>query len=109
MLKALTEHIPTYKQYQYLRPDHKEAEMAQATVNKEMDMLSAVASVTVTKQGDVKFRVIPKEEVLLETEVVFTIRNWISFITVARPKILRAISEKKKMQNFYTMEIVKWQ
>ena len=52
--------------------------------------------------------VIPKEEVLLETEVVFSRRNWISFITVARPKILKAISEKK-MQNFYTMEIVKWQ
>ena len=31
--------------------------MAQATVNKEMDIkkLSEVASVTVTKQGDVKF------------------------------------------------------
>ena len=40
LLKALTEHIPTYKQYQYLRPDHKEAEMAQATVNKEMDIKS---------------------------------------------------------------------
>ena len=103
LLKALTEHIPTYKQYQYLRPDHKEAEMAQATVNKEMDIkkLSEVASVTVTKQGDVKFMVIPKEEVLLETEVVFTRRNWISFITVARPKILKAISEKKDAKFLY--------
>ena len=65
LLKALTEHIPMYKQYQYLKPDHKEAEIAQATVNKEMDIkkLSEVSSVTVTKQGDVKFMVIPKEEV----------------------------------------------
>ena len=78
LLKASTEQIPTYKQYKYLRPDPTEAEMAQATVNKEMDIkkLSEVASVTVTKQGDVKFMVIPKEEVLLETEVVFTRRNY---------------------------------
>ena len=64
-----------------MRPDPIEAEMAQAIVNKEMDIkkLFEVASVTVTKQGDVKFMVIPKEEVLLETEVVFTRRNWISF------------------------------
>ena len=56
LLKASTEQIPTYKQYKYLRPDPTEAEMAQATVNKEMDIkkLSEVASVTVTKQGDVK-------------------------------------------------------
>ena len=40
--------------------------------------------------------VIPKEEVLLETEVVFTRRNWISFVTVGRPKILQAICDKKK-------------
>ena len=103
LLKASTENIPTYKQYQYLRPDPKEAEMAQATVNKEMDIkkLSEVASVTVTKQGDVKFMVIPKEEVLLETEVVFTRRNWISFVTVGRPKILQAICEKKDAKFLY--------
>ena len=54
-----------------MRPDPSEAEMAQATVNKEMDnkKLSEVASVTVTKQGDVKFMVIPKEEVLLELKL----------------------------------------
>ena len=93
LLKASTEQIPTYKQYTYLKPDPTEAEMAQAIVNKEMDIkkLSEVASVTVTKQGDVKFMVIPKEEVLLETEVVFTRRNWIKFVTVGRPKILQAI------------------
>ena len=51
----------TYTQYKYLRPDPIEAEIAQDTVNKEMDIkkLSEVASVTVTKQGDVKFMVIP--------------------------------------------------
>ena len=38
LLKASTEEIPTYKQYKYLRPDPMEAEMAQATVNKEMDI-----------------------------------------------------------------------
>ena len=61
MLKASTEQIPTYKQYKYLRPDLIETERAQATVNKEMDIkkLSEVASVTVMKQGDVKFMVIP--------------------------------------------------
>ena len=77
LLKASTEQIPIYKQYKYLRPDPIEAEMAQATINKEMDIkkLSEVASVAVTKQGDVKFMDIPKEEVLLETEVVFTRRN----------------------------------
>ena len=91
LLKASTEQIPTYKQYNYLRPDPTEAEMAQATVNKEMDIkkLSEVASVTVTKQGDVKFMVIPKEEVLLETEVVFTRRNWI------RPKFYKLYMIKK--------------
>ena len=85
-----------------MRPDPTEVEMAQATVNKEMDIkkLSEVASVTVTKQGDVKFMVIPKEEVLLETEVVFTRRNWISFVTVGRPKILQAIHDKKDV-NFF--------
>ena len=103
LLKASTEQIPTYKQYKYLRPDPTEAEMAQATVNKEMDIkkLSEVASVTVTKQGDVKFMVIPKEEVLLETEVVFTRRNWISFVTVGRPKILQAIHDKKDVKFLY--------
>ena len=76
--------------------------MAQATINKEMDInkLSEVASVTVTEQGDVKFMVIPKEEVLLETEVVFTRRNWISFVTVGRPKILQAICDKKRCKIF---------
>ena len=95
--EASTEQIPTYKQYKYLRPDPTEAKMAQATVNKEMDIkkLSEVASVTVTKQGHVKFMVIPKEEILLETEVIFTRRNWISFVTVGRPKILQAIRDKK--------------
>ena len=103
LLKASTEQIPTYKQYKYLRPDPTEAEMAQATVNKEMDIkkLSEVASVTVTKQGDSKFMVIPKEEVLLETEVVFTRRNWISFVTVGRPKILQAIHDKKDVKFLY--------
>ena len=102
MLKASTEQIPTYKQYKYLRPDSIEAEMAQATVNK-MDIikLSEVSSVTVTKQGDVKFMVIPKEEVLLETEVVFTRRHWISWITVGRPKILQAIHDKKDVKFLY--------
>ena len=85
-----------------MRPNPTEAEMAQATVNKEMDIkkLSEVASVTVTKQGDVKFMVIPKE-VLLETEVVFTRRNWISFVTVGRPKILQAIRGKKDVKLLY--------
>ena len=103
LLKASTEQIPTYKQYKYLRPDPTEAEMAQATVNKEMDIknLSEVASVTVTKQGDVMFMVIPKEEVLLETEVVITRRNWISFVTVGRPKILQAICDKKDVKFLY--------
>ena len=102
LLKASTEKIPTYKQYKYLRPDPIEAEMAEATVNKEMDIkkLSKVASVTVTKQGDVKFMVIPKEEVLLETEVVFTRRHWISLVTVDRPKTLQAICDKKKCKIF---------
>ena len=97
LLKASTEQIPTYKQYKYLRPDPTEAEMAQATVNKEIDIkkLSEVASVTVTKQGDVKFMV------LLETEVVFTRRNWISFVTVGRPKILQAICDKKDVKFLY--------
>ena len=64
--------IPTYKQYKYFRPYPIEAEMVQATVNKEMDIekLSEVASVTVTKRGDVKFMVIPKEEALLETDIL---------------------------------------
>ena len=103
LLKASTEQIRTYKQYKYLRPDPTEAKMAQATVNKEMDIkkLSEVASVTVTKQGDVKFMVIPKEEVLLETEVVFTRRNWIRFVTVGRPKILQAICDKKDVKFLY--------
>ena len=71
LLKASTEQIPIYKQYKYLRPDPIEAEIAQATINKEMDIkkLSEVASVTVTKQGDVKFMVIPKEEVILEMKL----------------------------------------
>ena len=45
LLKASTEQIP-----KYLRLDPTEAEMAQARVNKEMDIkkLSEVASVTVT-------------------------------------------------------------
>ena len=95
MLKASTEQIATYKQYKYLRPDPIEAEMAQATVNKEMDIkkLSEVASITVTM-------VIPKEEVLLETEVVFTRRHWISWVTVGRPKILQAIHDKKDVKVF---------
>ena len=38
LLKASTEQISTYKQYKCLRPDPTEAEMAQATVNEEMDI-----------------------------------------------------------------------
>ena len=103
LLKASTEQIPTYKQYKYLRPNPIETEMAQATVNKEMDIekLSKAASVTATKQGDVKFMVIPKEEVLPETEVVFTRRHWISLVPVGRPKILQAIHEKKDVKFLY--------
>ena len=103
LLEASTEQIPTYKQYKYLRLDPTEAEMSQATVNKEVDIkkLSEVASVTVTKQGDVKFMVVPKEEVLLETEVVFTRRNWISVVTIGRPKILQAIPNKKDVKFLY--------
>ena len=74
LLKVSAEQIPTYKQYKYLRPNPEEAEMAQAAINVEMDIkkLSEVASVMVTKHGEVKFMVIPKGEVLLQTEVVFT-------------------------------------
>ena len=103
LLKASTEQIPKYKQYKYLRPDPIEADMAQATVNKEMDIkkLSEVASVTVTKQDDVKFKVIPKKEVLLEIKVVFTRRHWINWVTVGRPKILQAIHDKKDVEFLY--------
>ena len=103
LLKASTEQIPTYKQYKYLRPHPIEAEMAQATVNKEMDIkkLSEIASVILTKQGDVKFMVISKEEILLETEVSFTRRHWISWVTVGRPKILQAIHDKKDVKFLY--------
>ena len=103
LLKASTKQIPTYIQYKYLRPDPLEAEMAQVTVNKEMDIkkLSEVVSVTVTKQGDVKFMVIPKEEVLLETEVVFTRKHWISLVTVGRPNILQAKHDKKDVKFLY--------
>ena len=86
-----------------MRPDPTKAEMVQATVNKEMDIkkVSEVASVTVTKQGDVKFMVIPKEEILLETEVLFTRRHWISWATVGRPKILQTIHDKKDVKFLY--------
>ena len=67
----------------------------------DIKKLSEVASVTVTKHGDVKFMVILKEEVLLETEVVFTRRNWISFVTVGRPKILQDIRDKKDVKFLY--------
>ena len=55
-------------------------------------MLSEVASVTVTKQGDVKFMVIPKEEVLLKLKL-YLLEEIVS-VTVGRPKILQAIHEK---------------
>ena len=43
----------------------------------------------------------PKEEVLLETEVVLTRRHWISWVTVGRPEILQATHAKKNVKFLY--------
>ena len=69
--------------------------MAQAVVEKNMKTfpLSEVLHVTVTKQIQIQFINKPAEKAISDTFVNFTLQHWISFITVARPRIRSAIRE----------------
>ena len=69
--------------------------MAQAVVEKNMKTfpLSEVLHVTVTKQIQIQFINKPAEKAIGDTFVNFTLQHWISFITVARPRIRSAIRE----------------
>ena len=69
--------------------------MAQAVLEKNMKTfpLSEVLHVTVTKQIQIKFINKPAEKAISGTFVNFTLQHWISFITVARPRIRSANRE----------------
>ena len=58
--------------------------------------LLEVLHVTVTKQSQVQFINKPVEKAIGETFVNFTLPHWISFVSVARPKIRNAIKEGKE-------------
>ena len=67
--------------------------------------LSDVLRVTVTKQSQVQSQVQfinkPVEKAIGETFVNFTLPHWISFVSVARPKIRIAIKEGKEESFLY--------
>ena len=70
--------------------------MAQAMVEKDIKKtfpLSDVLHVAVTKQSQVQFINKPAEKAISETFVNFTLQHWISYMTVARPRIRSAIRE----------------
>ena len=52
-----------------------------------------VLHVAVTKQSQVQFINQPAEKTISETFVNFTLQHWISYMTVARPRIRSAIRE----------------
>ena len=63
--------------------------------------MSDVLHVTVTKQSQVQFINKPVEKAIGETFVNFTLPHWISFVSVARPKIRNAIKEGKEESFLY--------
>ena len=69
--------------------------MAQAVMEKNMKTvpLSEVLHVTVTKQIQIQFVNKPAKKAISDTFVNFTLQHWISFITIARPRIRSAIRE----------------
>ena len=69
--------------------------MAQAMVEKNIKTspLSTVLHVAVTKQSQVQFINKPAEKTISETFVNCTSQHWISYMTVARPRIWSAIRE----------------
>ena len=60
-----------------------------------------VLHVTVTKQSQVQFINKPAEKAICETFVNFTLLHWISFVSVAKPKIRNAIKEGKEESVLY--------
>ena len=60
-----------------------------------------VLYVIVTKQSQVQFINKPAEKAIGETFVNFTLPHWISFVSVARPKIMNAIKEGKEESFLY--------
>ena len=69
--------------------------MAQAMVEKNIKTfpLYNVIHVAVTKQSQVQFINKPAEKAISETFVSFTLQHWISYMTVARPRIRIATRE----------------
>ena len=70
--------------------------MAQAMVEKDIRKtfpFSDVLHVAVTKQSQGQFINKPAEKAISETFVNFTLQHWISYMTVARPRIRSAIRE----------------
>ena len=83
--------------------------MAQAMVEKDIKKtlpLSDVLHVAVTKQNQVQFINKPAEKAISETFVNFTLQHWISYMTVARPRIRSAIREG--IQDSSIMETARW-
>ena len=69
---------------------------------KKFFSLSNVLHVTVTKQSQAQFINKPVEKAIGETSVNFTLPpHWISFVSVARPKIRNAIKEGKEESFLY--------
>ena len=60
-----------------------------------------VLRMTVTKQSQVQFINKPVEKAIGETFVNSTLPHWISFVSVARPKIRNAIKEGKEESFLY--------
>ena len=83
--------------------------MAQAMVEKNIKTfpLSNVLHVAVTKQSQVQFINKPAEKAISETFVNFTLQHWISYMTVARPRIRSAIREEYRT-HYSIMKTARW-
>ena len=63
--------------------------------------LSDVLFVTLSVTGDVQFQIKPRQKSLSNTFVNFTQNNWASYLTVARPKILKALATGATLEEKY--------
>ena len=63
--------------------------------------LSDVTSISLLLTGEILFEVTPRENFLQKTQVGMSRNNWAGYVTVARPKILKAIESKEDAHFLY--------
>lgn len=75
--------------------------MAQQEVEKMCYQLSKVTFLAINHHGDLQFEIQPEETALQKTVIPMSKANWISFATIARAKILKAITDKEDISFLY--------